>query len=497
MQLQKAEEVFLQARELLEGHRSDGTPCEKDLAKSELLLNEVLNNNRGNITVLYVIASLHLTKGHFALAAELLGQIVKAAPKFGEAWNNLGLANKEMNCLDEAVNCGKIAVNLLTHPDIPCNMAGLHLNRGMPEIGLEWADMALAKDPDHVKARWHKGMALLEMGRWDEAWDYHEARLYGGAQQNIAERNYAESGTTAFWDGRSKGRVAIHGEQGMGDEIMFASCIPDAIATGAEIIIEPSPRMHSLFARTFPDAKVHGTNKVDGAEWIERWGRPDFKAPLGSLPKFYRRSTDAFPGEPFLVPCPKKKDFWQRKLDLLGNLPKVGLTWQGGVHATNVSSRSFHPRVLASLFHHDVQFVSLQYDETARANVSDIREEFGIDIAHWPKAVEARDPDTGKASDLDELAALVSCLDLVISVPQTAYHFAGALGVPCWVMTPSDPDWRLGVTGDTVPWYRSVSLIRQPEKSWDWTPVFAEVDRRLGELVDSGTAKRRWPPLAV
>lgn len=486
MKLIKAEDLFTQAKELLEGKKVDGSPCERDLEKSEQLLNELLDNNLGNITVLYVLASLFLTKGYHGVAHFILSHVVKASPQFGEAWNNLGLAYKGLNKWDKAAYCAMQASQYIDHPDIPCNVSGLHLNRGKPEIALEWAEKALAKNSNHVKAQWHKAMALLEMGKWEEAWDYHESRLVGGANEDVAERNYHGEQKTPMWDGKSLGRVVIHGEQGMGDEIMFASCIPDAIATGAEIILEPSPRLEGLFKRSFPEAFVHGTNEVDGRGWIEEKGLPDFKCPMGTLPRLYRRSAVAFPGKPYLVPCPEKKAFWQGKLDALNGKPKIGLTWQGGVPSTRIDARSFHPRILAQLFCHDVQWVSLQYDATAQDNVADIQREFGVEIAHWPKAVEAKDPETGQPSDLDELIALTSCLDLVISVPQTAYHVAGALGIPCWVMTPSEPDWRLGVKGNSVPWYESVELFRQEGR--DWQPVIAEIDNRLGALLQIARA---------
>jgi len=485
-----AQDIFTEAKQYLEGKAAEGGDHPKDLDKAEELLNEVLNHNVGNDMVLYVLGSLHMERGNSGLAVQLLSQVTQMVPKFGEAWNNLGLAYRGVGDWKRGTACIKEAAKYINHPDIPCNAAGMHINRGMAEKALKWADKALETDPQHVKARWHKAMALLELRRWGEAWDYHEARLEGGAQERIAERNYHAPDMTPWWDGKSKGTVVIHGEQGMGDEIMFASCIPDALETGAKLILEPSPRLESLFKRSFPEAKVYGTDDTDGNRWIEELGKPDFKCALGTLPKFYRRSAESFPGKPYLVPDKGKRAWWGDKMKALGRKPRIGLAWQGGVEATRYDARSFHPLNLAPLFQHDAAWISLQYDQTARENVQDVRDKLGVRIHHWPKAVEATDPDTGKPNDLDGLAALISQLDLVISVCQTAIHFAGGLGVECWCLTPSQPSWRYGNVEETnMPWYDSVTLIRQEPGVTDWTPAINEVNERLGKYL--GERKER------
>lgn len=496
MKLVRASDLFDEAKKLLEGCDSEGRPHPRDIPRAEELLNELLSNNVGNPTVLYVLGSLHLTKGNFGLAIQLMAAAVKQAPNLGEAWNNLGLAFKEIGDRDRSVECAANAASLLGHPDIWSNLAGCYVNRGMPDKVLEPAEQALKLNPNHVKAQWHKALALLEMGKWGEAWDWHESRLRGGGQENIAERNYHEAPQmTPWWDGETTRRpdgkpvvVAVHGEQGMGDEIMFATCMRDVAATGVSFVFEPSPRLEELMRRSMPKDyssgyAVYGTNDTDGRRWIEAFGRPDFKIPLGSLPKFFRRKAEDFPGAPYLIPDPDRAAHYKARLDALGKGLKVGLAWQGGVQSTFVSTRSFHPLSFGPVLKlPGVHFVSLQYDWTARENVADVERDMGVTIHHWPEAVEALNPETGKPSDLDELAALVSQLDLVITVPQTAYHVSGALGVPTWVLTPSEPDWRLGVEGDTNPWYSSVKLIRQ-KRGETWAPAIKEAARRLAEMV--------------
>lgn len=468
----------------------DGQPHERNPQLAEKLLNECLNYNIGHPVILVTIALHHLSVGHYGQAISLLHHVVAAQPQFGEAWNNLGLAYKMVPDFAKAEVALKNAARFIKGEsdlaDIYCNLAAIHITRNMPEKVLEWSERALALISDHPKGLWHKGLALLEMRKWDEAWEFHEYRLgdRGGAPGEIAVRNYhGPDGTTPEWDGKSPGKIAIHGEQGIGDEIMFASCIADAMKVpGTEFILEPSRRLQGLFQRSFPETKVYGTNETDGRAWIGEIGKPDYKIALGSLPKFFRRSNEAFPGTPYIVPDPAKRQWWGEKLNALPRKPNIGIAWQGGVDSTRYDARSFHPVEFAPLFAAiDANWISLQYDSTAQACVNDVKEKLGVKIKHWPAAVEMKNPETGKLNDIDELAALVSKLDFVISVPQTAYHVAGALGVPCLVLTPAEPDWRLAADGCTTNvWYSSVRLIRQSDPM-QWRPV---VERASAEVLD-------------
>lgn len=121
----------------------------------------------------------------------------------------------------------------------------------------------------------------------------------------------------------------------------------------------------------------------------------------------------------------------------------------------------------------NADFISLQYTPDAESDLADLKDETGLVIHHFKEAVDGRTP-TGK--DIDHLASLMSKLDMVITVCQTAVHVAGALGIPCLVLVPSAPSWRYGITGN-LPWYNSVDLIRQEGE--DWSGCVGEAAERL------------------
>lgn len=480
-----SKDVFDEARAYFEGRDKNGNPHERNLDRSEHLLNELLTNNIGHPVILYTLGSLHYQRGNLGLCIQLLSQVANQMPGFGEVWNNLGLAYADLNDLAKSVHCLTQAYKILGLADIAANLSSAHITRNMPEKALYWAEEGLKIDSDHKQSKWHKCLALLEMRRWDEAWDLHDIRLDGQGRDPIAQRNYHPDKKTPIWDGKSPGKIVIHGEQGMGDEIMFASCIPDALKTeGCEFIIEPSPRLAGVFKRAFPSAKVYGTDHPDGRDWIETEGWPDYKIALGSLPKFYRRNAESFPGTPYLIPDKVKSEWWKEKLESLGPRPNIGIAWQGGVQWTRFDARSFHPRLYAPLFKYDANFISLQYDETAARCCEEVERELGTKIHHWPSAVSAKDPRTNRVSNLDELVALISQLDLVITVCQTAVHVAGALGVPCLCLTTSEPSWRYGA-GEwrDMPWYNSVCQLRQPKGCRQWDVPISDAEKYLSQFI--------------
>lgn len=461
-------------------HTGEGTP--KNYAEAERLYNEILNHNPGNPMVEYCLGSLFMETGRVGLATRLLSSVAQIDPNFGENWNNLGLTYRAMTQIERARECFDRAIPLLPQTgDINCNMAATYINMGAPEKALEYCNRALAIDPEHKKAKWHKSLALLELGRFDKAWDLHEVRLNdGAASANIATRNYHKDGMTQRWDGRSRKFVAIHGEQGLGDEIMFASCIADAELYASKIVIEPSPRLEGLFRRSFPDCHVYGTNDLDGRDWIPSFGVPDCKAALGSLPRFYRRSVGAFPGTPYLKPDPGLVEKYRERLRALGPKPKVGITWQGGVVQTRVDLRSIFPEQLRPLLELDADFVSLQYTSDASDNVAELKDKTGLVIHHWP--------DIAQAQNLDHPAALISALGFIVTVCQTAVHLAGAMGVQALCLTPSRPSWRYAVKTDHIPhdkmvWYESVKQRRMEGE--EWGPTIEKVAREVKQRIET------------
>jgi|TARA_Y100000034_G_scaffold128412_1_gene182936 hypothetical protein len=441
---------------------SDPKVVHELMTQAENLYNSILNKKFDEPILLYFMGLLYCQKGFHGLGALILHRCLETMPELGDAWNNLGICYYREYQIDQAASCFEKAAELLPdgRADIYANMAGLFINRNKPQTCIDWANKALIEEPGHPIGRWNKALGQLELQDWANGWDNYEARLEPRSGCPIALRNYADEPgeMTPWWDGKSDGLVVIHGEQGVGDEVMFATCIPELAEKypGVEWVVESAPIMHDLLERSFadlPTVTVFGTHHVDGHEW-KNGRKVDYKVALGSLPRTIRRKDEDFPGTPILIPSPKLKREFRQKFAKMKDRPKVGIAWQGGVQKTRIDLRSVMPDDLIPILQQDADFISLQYTDDAQRILQEFEKDTGLHLHHWKHGAG---PD-----DMEAKAALISELDLIISVCQSAIHIGGAVGTPTWVMVPSGAAWRYGIKGN-MPWYNSVTLKRQLE----------------------------------
>jgi hypothetical protein len=255
------------------------------------------------------------------------------------------------------------------------------------------------------------------------------------------------------WDGSPNKTVVFYGEQGIGDEVMYASCVPDAVERCKEVIVECDPRLEGLFRRSFPKAHVYGTRRVNEVEWPARH-QIDARCPVGQLPQFFRPTKESCPGTPYLVADPERRVQWRALFDSWGKKPKIGLAWSGGSKHNNPEAREIGLEGFRELIESvDADWVSLQYkDPSAEIEAS------GMPVKHYPRAT--------LTNDYDDTAGLVAELDLVIGPHTSVHHLAGALGVPSLILVPEKSIWIY--QQPTLPWYGSATLVRQ-KGSWKET----------------------------
>lgn len=388
-------------------------------------------------------------------AERALRRAVEIDPAPHTAWLNLSFVLQDAGKLDEALDALDAARERAPDaPEVLAALSALWLRRGDATQAQRLADSALELDSRNADARLALAHAQLMQGTYAEGWSNYEARMLGST---AVRRRYP----LPEWRGEfpAGSSVLVYGEQGLGDEIMFASCLPDLIASGARCALDCSPRLRALFARSFPQVQV--------GQWDS--GSIDCTIPIGSLPLLFRTNADAFPRHSgYLCPDAVRLAEWRERLDALGAGLKVGLAWRGGLLRTGQRQRSLDLGELVALLRvPNVRWVNLQHGDTA-AQLQQIRDTHGVPVANWDHAL----------ADIDETAALVGALDLVVTVCSTVVHLTGALGRPAWVLTPSAPAWRYRSTGTHMPWYPSVLLYRQP-KPGDWTEPVKRLEADL------------------
>lgn len=425
------------------------------LRDAAYLYEHLLGAQPNDAVVLYLYGTLCSQIKQYGLAITLLRAATQKAPKLSEAWHNLGVTYRNEGHAEWARSAYRKAINLEPkNGDYIAMMSGAYINTGTPEAALTWADKALEINPDNCQARNNKALALLELGRYAEAWPYYRTR-YELPHLVDNKRPY----TCPKWAGEATRKLAIHGEQGLGDEIMYLSCLSEVTGPAVDIVIECAPRLRRVVERTF-GVPCYGTHD----ELIA--AHPDVTAylPIGDLPTFCRQTVDDFPGTPYLKADPALVSEYRDMLAHYGEGPYIGVAWHGGTKGTHQEIRNPPLAMWGEIRKAPATFVSLQYGEYGLDGAVE------LEIPHWQETID----------DLDRQTALIAALDLVITPCQTAVHIAGALGVTCWCLTPSSPAWRYGMTGDRMPWYQSVRLVRQ--KGREWSGVMGQVAKELHDF---------------
>lgn len=431
-----------------------------ELDKASELCSQLANENPHDPKILSVAAYIYMQAERFGFAYALLEKASKAMPRT-ELLNNLGMCALGCMRLDDAERHLRDALKLDRNNSAAMNnLALVYVNKCEPDKAIEWANKcrSIVGDRDDVMETY--GYANLMLRNWAEGWRGYEGGLNGKIRR---PRQYQQE---QYWDGSPVKTLVIRGEQGIGDEISFASVFDDAKARAENVVIECDSRLEALFRRSF-DAPVYGTRFKQAVPWAGRY-KIEAHALSGSLCKYFRNEDSSFPGKPYLKADPEQKIQWRALLDSLGNKPKIGIAWTGGRHNTHRERRSLELMDFLPILKHDATFISLEYKNPA-AEILELYNAHGIEVRHWPRASEA--------VNYDDCAALVDELDLVISVQTAVVHLAGALGKPCWVLVPSKPHWRYGLNGDSLPWYSSVRLYRQ---KGPWSHVMQRISEDYG-----------------
>jgi tetratricopeptide (TPR) repeat protein len=332
----------------------------------------------------------------------------------------------------------------------------------------------LAHQSAHPMARWYLCQCDLVQGHWARGWQGYGARFAAGASP------YRPM-PFPVWDGQASPdtTLLVLADQGLGDEIMFASCLPDAISRVGLCIVECDPRLVGLFRRAFPLATVVGSHREARAEWLQGLPEPDVQIFAGDLPVLFRRTEESFGGGAgFLQADPVRVEAWRQRLRAdWGGKVVLGISWRGGTPGTRTKSRSMGVEAWQPILDGaPCVFISLQYGDSA-PELAELNARYRNVVHEYPEAL----------ADYEETAALVAALDGVVTVCTAIVHLAGALGRPVWVLVPFAPGFRYTLNRSTLPWYASSRMFRQPV-SRDWlTPStqVAEEVRRLTKNVTS------------
>lgn len=465
-----------------------GMACHQagDVVAAEALYAQVLALDPNHADALHLYGVIAHQQGRHERAEALIRQAIRIDPRVPWYFGNLGNVCKAQGNLVAAALELRRAVGLdPSFADGHYNLANILREQGLLDEAERHYRLAVALAPDNATFHSNLALILLQQGKLDEGWELHERWRWGnaGGEQDRLRRRFPQRP----WAGEpleGKG-IAVWAEQGLGDEIRFASQFADLLARTQHAVIEADARLLPLLARSWPQARF----VARGAEPDPALTDPklDFQCAAGSLGRWLRPSLASFPHCAYLKADKERGAFWQARLKALGRGLKVGICWRSSLR--NAQRNRFYAELAdwaPVLTVPGVVFVNLQYGDCAD-ELAQAEEAAAIRIHRWD--------DIDLMNDVDDLAALMSGLDLVISAPTAIAELAGAVGLPTWSMFYAhESPMELG-TGATVPWYAQMrKFVRSAGENWRnvLEAVAACLRGRADTRFDLGALGARW-----
>lgn len=420
---------------------------------------------------------------------------INLKPDFAEAYFNKGNALQALKIFDEAVKNYQIAVKLnpqyinailnigvcelkqkkyetaqinfqlalQINPDYPeahLNLGGLFRELRLFDSARTSLDNAIVVRPTYAEAYFNKALVELALGNFDSGWPLYEWRWKSEDTPLIP----LATSKPLFNVNLAGRRVLIWAEQGIGDEIMFASLLNRFRRLCQKLLVAVDARLIELFRRSFKGIEFYDKalsvpeDLYD--EHLAMGGMCQYLRPspldLNSAATAYLEADDS-----------RSRDI-RASLGIDPTSRLCGISWR--TSNQKFASRNLElKRLIAALEAPDIKFVSLQYGDTQK-EIDTIATDLGIQVLTYK--------DVDNFHDIDGLAAIINACDLVVSIDNTTVHLGGALGKPVNALLPFDSDWRWMTEGDRSYWYASVRLFRQGS-DWDWTPLLEQVRKKV------------------
>jgi len=502
---------------------------EGHLEKTERLCAGILEYRPDDFDALQLLGVLNLQRRRPVEALRFLVKALKINSGSADAMSNIGLALHATGRFEEAVAHFRNALLLAPgHPEILYNLGNAHLELGLIDEALADYDEVLAKNPDHVGALVNRGNTLLRFNRPVEAMASYDKALVAmpGHQQILTNRGHAlrrlDRPTQALADfeaalvrsvefpeahfeaamtrlalgdfangwkeyewrwktGAFAGKrrhfkaplwlgdtpvsgktILLHAEQGLGDTLQFIRYAPLLAGHGAKVVCEVQSELRALLSH------FDGIDVVAEGEPLPAF---DLHCPLLSLPLAFGTRIETIPASvPYLAVPAERLAYWR---DRLPHGPRAGFVWSGSATHKNDLNRSIPLARLAALFGDPaLRCFSLQ---------SELRDADKEALDGLPSLVHLG----GELRDFADTAAVISLLDIVVSVDTSVAHLAGALGKPVVILLPCAADFRWMRHRDDTPWYPTAKLIRQ-QAFGDWDSAILRLGDELGAIARRG-----------
>ena len=406
------------------------------LRQAEEAYRSVLQENPEHPDALHLLGTIAFRAGKASDAVALIRRAIAITPSNPNYFNNCGPPLRMLGRFEEAAASYRECLRLdPCHPEAWYNLGKTFSDAGRPAEAVTAYNRQLELHPNHLSTQWNRSLANLLLGNFQDGWREYEMRWEATPFKRRQFPHPAWSGEDL--DGKT---LLIHAEQGLGDTIQMLRYATLAADRGARVVVECQPELICLAAST-PGV----TAVIARGEALPAF---DFEIPTMSLPLAFGTILETIPNKiPYIHAEAERISKWKTRLEKLPPTRKLGLVWAGGEKNPNNAKRSislsdFNP--LSKI--PGIEWISLQKGPAAAQSGS-----AAFSIHDW----------TNELHDFADTAALVECLDGVVTVDTAVAHLAGALGKPVWILIPMAPDFRWLMDRADSPWYPTARLIRQ------------------------------------
>ncbi len=404
------------------------------------------------------LGSVYHDAGEVQNAVECYRKAVSFDSNFADAYQNMAVALHDQMNFASAKEAFQKSLDLKCSPEALKNLANLLKDQGYINDAKQCFEKSLELRPDFSEALYDLSLLHLMEHNFDQGFDLYENRWE--TRQWGSERNFQ---SIPRWQGQPDKTVLVWAEQGIGDEIMFSSMIPELEKVSSSITVQCDTRLIELFQNSFGNnIRFQGTDEPILKEDY------DCQIPMGSLCSFFRSNKSDFlnASTKFLC-CDKRKSLELREeLKTFGGEYFIGISWKTHARTPRAKFRNIELGALAQdLSSEGIKLVCLQYD-VLPDELESVSRQLGIEIIQFSEI--------DNKNDINGLASLIMACDSVVTIDNSTAHLAGALGQNVKVLLPFVHDWRWGLKDLSSYWYEDVELYRQT-KPEDWASALSQL----------------------
>lgn len=406
--------------------------------------NGVMHSNKGNIL-------LKLGKVHDAIAS--YKRAIEYSPKYAEAYGNLGNAYQDLADYENAQRSYGTAISIdPRNPDFYCHLGNAILASGDILSADHSYGRAIQLDPRHADSNYYLALSRLNQLDFDRGWNGNEWRWASNGFNSVRMRTAIKE-----WDGTlMKGHLLVWGEQGIGDQILYASMLSNLKYLADAVTVTVDKKLTPIFERSFPNLHILNKNAPISDQDF------DFQIPIGSLGQFFRRRAEDFSAMkfPYLLSSDTLTSSYNES-ELFSDKVTCGISWKSSnrVHGKNKSMQLDALIPILSLSE-KVNFINLQYGDS-KSEIKLLKEHAGITLHEIP--------DLDLFNDLNSTLSAIEACDIIITTSNTTAHMAGSLGKEVLLLLPFSAGkfWYWHDVDGVSLWYPSIRVFKQ-EMPGDW-----------------------------